>query len=89
MYLVSPSFSIIRLTGYLIYAYNPGSSSVNSFLFFLSLFHCGDDTGYIWVAYMTYVFGILWNVAAWKNAVLADSEHDQSLSFDSIEMVLL
>ena len=89
MYLGSPSFSIIRLTGYLIYAYNPGSSSVNSFLFFLSLFHCGDDTGYIWVAYMTCVFGILWNVAAWKNAVLADSEYDQSLNFDIIEMVLL
>ena len=89
MYLGSPSFWVIRLTEYLIYAYTPGSSSVNSFLFFLSLFHCGDDTGYIWVAYMTYVFGILWNVAAWKNAVLADSEHDQSLSFDIIEMVLL
>ena len=89
MYLGSPSFWIIRLTEYLLYAYTPGSSSVNSFLFFLSLFHCGDDTGYIWVAYMTYVFGILWNVAAWKNAVLADSEHDQSLNFDIIEMVLL
>ena len=60
MYLDSLGCFIKRLAGYMTYACSPGSSSFNSFLFFIALFRRVDRAvEYIWVTYMGWTFGVL------------------------------